>query len=259
MCFPTQWKEVLWIVWFCKVIMRLARSGDSGDRKLVVVRNVKGFWSMTAVRNHESSIEPFVSSFNLYILTIRFIVILVVPVEKFIASLKCMTRFNVYEMKSYVAMSLLYFVRSRRLRSTSSFLFLTPAAHVKWIPFIKIISVICLKWCKAVLFCTVDNVGVISRTLRISDRILNLWPPWMYKVFQKYLYNFESLYKFIQRTCTVFWTVIMQQNTPRFTWDSYGSVLLSLVMQGFSKRSLQWYSKYYYEARVTKTFTLQGV
>jgi hypothetical protein len=29
-----------------------------------------------------------------------------------------------------------------------------------------------------------------------------------YTEFQKEIYNFESLYKFIQRTCTVFWTVI---------------------------------------------------
>jgi hypothetical protein len=28
-------------------------------------------------------------------------------------------------------------------------------------------------------------------------------------VFQKELYNFESLYKCIQRTCTVIWTVVM--------------------------------------------------
>jgi hypothetical protein len=30
----------------------------------------------------------------------------------------------------------------------------------------------------------------------------------MHRVFQKELYNFESLYKFIHRTCTVFLTVI---------------------------------------------------
>jgi hypothetical protein len=30
----------------------------------------------------------------------------------------------------------------------------------------------------------------------------------IYRMFQKELYNFESLYKFIQSTCTVFWTVI---------------------------------------------------
>jgi hypothetical protein len=30
-----------------------------------------------------------------------------------------------------------------------------------------------------------------------------------YNVFQKELYNFESLYKFIQRACAVFWTAIM--------------------------------------------------
>jgi hypothetical protein len=31
-----------------------------------------------------------------------------------------------------------------------------------------------------------------------------------YKMFQKELYNFEGLHKFIQRTCAVFWTVIMK-------------------------------------------------
>jgi hypothetical protein len=33
--------------------------------------------------------------------------------------------------------------------------------------------------------------------------------PMKYKVFQKELYNFESSYKFIEKTCTVFCTVIM--------------------------------------------------
>jgi hypothetical protein len=45
-----------------------------------------------------------------------------------------------------------------------------------------------------------------------------------YKVFKKELYNFKGLYKFIQGTCTVFRTVTVSQNTPTFTWDSYGSV-----------------------------------
>jgi hypothetical protein len=45
------------------------------------------------------------------------------------------------------------------------------------------------------------------------------------EVFQKEIYNFENVYKCIQSTCTVFWTVIMYQNTPSFTWDSYGSWL----------------------------------
>jgi hypothetical protein len=51
-------------------------------------------------------------------------------------------------------------------------------------------------------------------------------------VFQKELYNFESLYKFILKTYTVFWTVIIQQITPSFTYDGYSSMWLSLVMQG---------------------------
>jgi hypothetical protein len=37
----------------------------------------------------------------------------------------------------------------------------------------------------------------------------------------------------------VFWTVIMSQNTPSITWDSYVSMWLPLVMQGVSKRALQ--------------------
>jgi hypothetical protein len=36
---------------------------------------------------------------------------------------------------------------------------------------------------------------------------INIVP--LYRVFQKELYNFESLCKFIQRTCTVFSTVII--------------------------------------------------
>jgi hypothetical protein len=32
---------------------------------------------------------------------------------------------------------------------------------------------------------------------------------WKYRVFQKEFYIFERLYKFIQRTCTVFWNVII--------------------------------------------------
>jgi hypothetical protein len=44
-----------------------------------------------------------------------------------------------------------------------------------------------------------------------------------YRVFKKELYNSERLYKFIQRECTVSWTVIMWQDTPSFTWDGYGS------------------------------------
>jgi hypothetical protein len=42
-----------------------------------------------------------------------------------------------------------------------------------------------------------------------------------------------------------------------FTWDSYSSMWLSLVMQCF-KRALQWYSKCYFVANVMKTFTHKG-
>jgi hypothetical protein len=37
----------------------------------------------------------------------------------------------------------------------------------------------------------------------------------------------------------------MYENRPSFTGDSYGSVLLSLVMHGVSKGALQWYSRCY--------------
>jgi hypothetical protein len=52
--------------------------------------------------------------------------------------------------------------------------------------------------------------------------LVDITEMWNYTVFQKKLYNFESLYKCIQRTCTVFWTVIMWQKTPNLIWDSYG-------------------------------------
>jgi hypothetical protein len=74
----------------------------------------------------------------------------------------------------------------------------------------------------------------------------------MYRMFQKELYNFETLYIFIQRTCSVFWTVIMWENTPNFAWNSYGSMWLALVMQGVSEIALQWYYKCYCVASVTK-------
>jgi hypothetical protein len=41
-------------------------------------------------------------------------------------------------------------------------------------------------------------------TLNIPEHLISL-----YRVFQKELYNFESLYKFIQGTCTEFWTAIV--------------------------------------------------
>jgi hypothetical protein len=45
----------------------------------------------------------------------------------------------------------------------------------------------------------------------------------------------------------------------KFYWDGYNSILLPLVMQGVSKKALQWYSKCYCVASVTATFTLKGV
>jgi hypothetical protein len=44
----------------------------------------------------------------------------------------------------------------------------------------------------------------------------------LYSVFQKELYNVQSLCNIIQRTYTVFCTVLTYQNTPSFSWDSYG-------------------------------------
>jgi hypothetical protein len=50
------------------------------------------------------------------------------------------------------------------------------------------------------------------------------------RVFHKELYNFQMLSKSIQRACTVFWTVIIWQNTPSFIWNINGS------MRCFKKR-----------------------
>jgi hypothetical protein len=54
----------------------------------------------------------------------------------------------------------------------------------------------------------------------------------LYRVFQKELYNFESLYKFIQRTYIVFLTVVM-------LWFN----VTSTANAGCLKKALQWYSK----------------
>jgi hypothetical protein len=54
-------------------------------------------------------------------------------------------------------------------------------------------------------------------------------------------------------------TVTTYETTSSFVWDTYGSVWLSLVMQGVSEIALQWYSKCYCFASVTKTFKLKGV
>jgi hypothetical protein len=58
----------------------------------------------------------------------------------------------------------------------------------------------------------------------------------------------------------VFRTAKMYQNTPSFTWDSYNSMWLPLVMQSVTESALQWYSKCRCLASATKTFTyLKGV
>jgi hypothetical protein len=57
-----------------------------------------------------------------------------------------------------------------------------------------------------------------------------------YKVFQKELYNFESLCEFIQRTCTEFWNCHnIANHTWDFIWDSCASKWLPLVMLVFPK------------------------
>jgi hypothetical protein len=64
----------------------------------------------------------------------------------------------------------------------------------------------------------------------------------LFRVFQNELYKFESSCKFIQKTCVVFWTVIMWQYTPSFT----GIVTMNTTStgnSGCSKIALQWYYK----------------
>jgi hypothetical protein len=54
------------------------------------------------------------------------------------------------------------------------------------------------------------------------------------------------------------YSVLNRHNVAKHTefyWDSYGSMWLPQVMQGVSKRALQWYSKCYCVASVMKTFT----
>jgi hypothetical protein len=64
----------------------------------------------------------------------------------------------------------------------------------------------------------------------------------MYRLFQKELHNFESSYKFIQRTCTVFST-IKSSKTHRVLTGIATIQCDSLVMRSVSKRALQRYSK----------------
>jgi hypothetical protein len=45
----------------------------------------------------------------------------------------------------------------------------------------------------------------------------------------------------------MFWTVIMQQNAPSFTWEGYSLLRLSLISQGVSERVLKLYSKCVYK------------
>jgi hypothetical protein len=58
-----------------------------------------------------------------------------------------------------------------------------------------------------------------------------------YRVFQKELYNFDSLCKCIQRRYLVFWAVIMKQRALRFAWGTQLWFNVSPVaLQGASKK-----------------------
>jgi hypothetical protein len=63
-----------------------------------------------------------------------------------------------------------------------------------------------------------------------------------YRVLQKKFYNFESLYKFIQRTCTMSWTVIMFFNSLFFISNKnhfrFYKLICWLVYD--MKRLIQW-------------------
>jgi hypothetical protein len=55
------------------------------------------------------------------------------------------------------------------------------------------------------------------------DRLLQklLYLPSTYRMFQKQLHNFEGLYTFTQRTCTVFRTVKTHRVLPRIATVQY--------------------------------------
>jgi hypothetical protein len=79
-------------------------------------------------------------------------------------------------------------------------------------------------------------------------------------VFQKELYRFEGLYQFIQRTCRVFRFIIIQQNTQSFTWDSYDSMWLQLVIQDVPKSVLKlWKLIWIYSEDMYSVFNCHNV
>jgi hypothetical protein len=79
-----------------------------------------------------------------------------------------------------------------------------------------------------------------------------------YRLFQNELYNFGSLYKFIQRICTVFST-IKSSKTHRVLSQIVRFNVISTANAGCLKVGLQQSSKCCCVASVTKTSTLKGV
>jgi hypothetical protein len=68
------------------------------------------------------------------------------------------------------------------------------------------------------IYLNVEIFQTIFAEVSHAELQLDLWKDlwdtrksktWKVQVFQNELYNFESLYKFIQGTCAVFWTDIM--------------------------------------------------
>jgi hypothetical protein len=47
--------------------------------------------------------------------------------------------------------------------------------------------------------------------------------------------------------------IIMYQNTQTFSWDSYCSTWLSLIMQGVLKRALEYHYKVFFKDPVLRT------
>jgi hypothetical protein len=123
---------------------------------------------------------------------------------------------------------------SSRLFGTCCSAYIRHSAHVEF-------AVQCT--CCSGIYGPSSNKPAALQSTALSFSFVQGEVPGTRRVFQKEIYNFEILYEFIHRTCTEFSTVIMQQNRTSFTWDSYGSMRLPLVMQGVSKRDLQWYSK----------------
>jgi hypothetical protein len=82
--------------------------------------------------------------------------------------------------------------------------------------------------------------------------------PRVCRVFQKELYNFESLYEFIQCMCSVLNCHIVAKHIE-FCLGQLRLNVTFTVNAGCFKKALQYYSKCYCVASVTKTFTLKGV